>query len=351
MFKKTIAFITSLVLGINLYSMEVELLTSNDYLHKAACLLWQNQAAQLTADFEKNFLTALEKDIDFYVSSLPQDLKIHIFQWNKRFEKFKNKLQLVKPFIEQLKKEITIKSGNIRVRYNAECSNFFEFNDVPFLYTLLGIKPTTFNVYHQEQTCIDFENYTPYKEIYKRYSNELFYIIRKNASDSSSSYAWLGTTDPLLPLPFIYKCYEKEIQLSPQFVSTFIVPQTGIHEKNDVQAWIERVWEKKQVSWPQQLNEIALMLGVQPVYYDPTENDEKRLLKNQVHLKQNFRGLFIPGLTALQDYSPYIILYGKVLEYTWIYLIGTKNYLTALGHKLKENNPDPLKDACELLKE
>lgn len=349
MFKRIVLFMVSLIVGINLYSMEIEPL-SNGYLRKAACLLWQDQAAELSIDFEKSFLTALEKDICLYVNTLPQDLRIHLSKWNERFEKFKNKLQLIKPFIEQLKRETKIETGNIYAKYEIRYCGLFEFNCVPFLYTLVGLKPTTFTSYHEEDTLIDFETYTPYKEIYKHYPNELFYIIRRIAAKQGSSFVWLGATDPLLPLPFIYKCYEKDIQLSPEFVNTFIAPQTVVHEKSQVQGWIERVWEKKQVSWQQNLNETALMLGLQPVYYNPQESEE-RLLKNQAHLKQNFRALFIPGLTVLQDHSPYIILYSKLLEYMWIYLAGTKDYLTTLGHKLKEDNPNPLKDACDLLKE
>lgn len=260
-----------------------------------------------------------------------------INNWEKKFEQYKETLGLIGG---QLKKYF-------KVEYLTH-KDFFHFyytieNLFPLL-TVLGLKPVTAeegvtHLSELENTFAQLERSIPLR--YK------FYDKTDNNSGKVRMYA-----QPLIPLSKLMEWYnapqewttikKKFFQIAEELKDEDAIKfYSKAHEimkqmKNTNQQEVDldflgewADWFEKTSNHP--INQSALLLGYQPYAYNrslyPDESRWEKFYDNQI----NYRFLLQPEFVYLDDTTPYVRLYGRLMEYTYRKALGDAFYVYILA--------------------
>jgi hypothetical protein len=295
---------------------------------------------------EKSVLNSLEEHIYACVNGLDPALKRYMTDWKTGFEKLKKKIDILQPYVDKYRRFLSCYALDETMAALMEDGYFFKGE--PFLYVLLGLKPVTVITNRglplkMWQLLIKaFDGYLPLRLLEDLYPQEMMLgsVDFVGSSQKSDIGHFAACLKPLFPLPFIYACYKHTIELSEEFTEHFIWNCTL--SITNIRQYIGDI---KNIDSPTfRPDDYALLLGLQPTIL-------KRVLGNLdvthrviggMSGEKNFRYLVLPGVVSLKDDSPYMMLYSKVMEYVWIRLFGTQEYLYRLGSAIKGIVPDVL---------
>jgi len=299
--------------------------------------------------------------------------------WQRRWEKFKDRISLVKPafkeyvqlvekygaYTEQNKKAL-LTSASIEAGY-------YTLFGSEVVLTALGLKPVTIleKVAHQEEDR--FESTSPlkneiilnalillrqkmFKALNEKYPNEFIQQEEFKCDEKHKAKCNMlpySCNDPLFPTTWILK-YEKlksrfnekvfqKVSLQEQQKVTGLIDENTNKNFESIRNQLYEHYQTKRKGEP---NTSALILGLFPNGYTDLTTDQEsplgayhkkrpgmadRLKVLLPHYAPFYKAVFIPGINSVVARSPYIELYEKALAYAWISLAGLKHYIYQLG--------------------
>ena len=297
--------------------------------------LAKKEIRQLFAGTPLQPLDELEKEI------VAEGSSAGIKNWSIKFDRFKTKIVILKGFIQQ---EFKVRIFSPSNENNVRNSYSFGGEWYPIL-TLVGLKPVTTEEDITEKLEPFLKILADDKSIKTLTTKDTQYLLDMPiVLDNYKSIKMV--TDPLIPLSKMMQWYDKKsfldlsdkIEEAQKKETIRIYKQLQSDALGDVQDKnFDVLWQWDALFASQSehsANLAALFLGYQPFTYQRFNrqelNDGTTFLDNQ----HAYRFLLNPEYVLLDDKSPYVQIYGKLMEYFLRSALGDELYAYILSSRI-----------------
>ncbi len=284
------------------------------------------------------------------MSSVERDIialgeKNGIKNWRSKFEQFKKNLAMLTPLIKRNFRIIQRSTEDMEM--GDFYYSYFSDNWLVIL-ALLGLKPVT--------TGEPLEDIGQFQSYLEKLSRSEIIPIRYKLSKRDDTDTVTIVSQPLIPISKLMEWYDRPMEWMSIQQSFFEIPEElmGAEEAADFYAQAHQRMQQMEkdnnqdvdldflLEWAKwfditthhPINQTAILLGYQPYAYTrelyPDESKWQKFYQNQ----HNYRFLLSPEYVYLDDPTPYVPLYGKIMEFVFRQSLGDEIYSFAVASQL-----------------